>query len=85
MKRQGGNMLKSNMLCVAFAILVCAVVAVPSAASAQKKKQISYEEAFKRCKAFIDKEKGGLAQSTTNEQTRTRRGAACMQKFGHKL
>ena len=78
-------MLKSNMLRFALAASVCAVITVPSTASAQKKKQISYEEAFKRCKAFIDKEKGGFASSTTNEQTRTRRGAACMQKFGYKL
>jgi hypothetical protein len=77
-------MRNSNILRVAFAALVCAAVTMPTAASAQKKK-ISYEEAFKRCKAFIDKEKGGFASSTTNEQTRTRRGAACMQKFGHKL
>lgn len=63
---------------------VTALLAMPTVASAQQKK-ISYEEAFKRCKAFLDKEKGGLASSTTNEQARTRRGAACMQKFGHRL
>ena len=33
----------------------------------------------------MDKEKGGLAASNTNEQTRTARGAACMRKFGHRL
>jgi predicted transcriptional regulator len=77
-------MLKSNMLRFALAASVCVVIAVPSTASAAKRK-ISYEEAFKRCKAFIDKEKGGFASSTTNEMTRTRRGAACMQKFGYKL
>jgi hypothetical protein len=78
-------MLKSNMLRVALAASVCAVIAVPSIASAQKARKITYEQAFKRCKAFIDREKGGLAHSTTNEMTRTRRGAACMQKFGYKL
>lgn len=70
---------------VAAALSLCAVLALPSNAVAQKQKKISYEEAFKRCKAFIDKEKGGLAHSTINEQTRKSRGAACMQKFGHKL
>ena len=65
---------------------VCAALAATVPASAQQKpKKISYEEAFKRCKAFIDKEKGGLAASTTNEQARTARGRACMQKFGHRL
>jgi hypothetical protein len=72
------------MLSVAAAFSIAAVLAVP--ASAQKTtKKISYEEAFKRCKAFIDKEKGGFANSTTNELARTSRGAACMQKFGHRL
>ena len=65
------------------AMLVCSVIAMPTVALAQKK--ISYEEAFRRCKAFMDKEKGGLAHSTTNEATRRARGAACMQKFGHRL
>lgn len=72
------------MLCVAAALLMSTLLVVP--ASAQKaQKKISYEEAFKRCKAFIDKEKGGLAHSTINEQTRTARGAACMRKLGHRL
>jgi hypothetical protein len=70
---------------LAITLSVCAAFAMPISASAAPKKKISYEEAFKRCKAFIDKEKGGLAHSTTNEQTRTARGAACMRKFGHKL
>jgi hypothetical protein len=76
-------MLKFKTLQLAVALSVCAAFAVPTVASAQKK--ISYEEAFKRCKKFLDTEKGGLAHSTTNEQTRKARGAACMQKFGHRL
>jgi hypothetical protein len=70
---------------LALALSLCGAIAMPITASAAPKRKISYEEAFKRCKAFIDKEKGGFASSTTNEQTRTRRGAACMQKFGYKL
>jgi hypothetical protein len=77
---------KSKMvLYCAAALSIPALLVVTTPASAQKKQKISYEEAFKRCKAFIDKEKGGLAHSTTNELTRTSRGAACMQKFGHRL
>ena len=41
-------------------LTVTALLAMPTVASAQTEK-ISYEEAFKRCKAFLDKEKGGLA------------------------
>ena len=65
------------------AILVCAVIAMPTVALAQKK--ITYEEAFKRCKVFLDKEKGGLSGGTTSEQHKMARGAACMRKFGHRI
>jgi hypothetical protein len=68
---------------IAAALAVSAVVAMPTVASA--KKRISYEQAFKRCKAYIDKEKGGLAHSTTNEATRFARGSACMRKFGYRI
>lgn len=75
-----------RLYAAAIALSIGAALAMTSAVSAQKQqKKISYEEAFKRCKAFIDKEKGGLAHSTTNELTRTSRGAACMRKFGHRL
>lgn len=70
---------------VAVAASLCALLATPTTALAQKQKKISYEEAFKRCKQFIDKEKGGVAASTTSQEVRKSRGAACMQKFGHKL
>lgn len=75
-----------SSLRAAIALSIFATFAAPTASSAAPKaKKISYEEAFKRCKAFLDKEKGGLAHSTTNEQTRVARGAACMRKFGHRL
>jgi hypothetical protein len=67
----------------AVALSLCALFATSTPAFAQKK--ITYAEAFKRCKAFMDKEKGGFAASTTNEQMRTARGASCMRKFGYKL
>jgi hypothetical protein len=71
-------------LCVAIALSFSALLAMP--ASAQKSaKKISYEEAFKRCKAFMDKEKGNLGAGTTSDANKSTRGAACMRKFGHKL
>jgi hypothetical protein len=73
------------VLYCAAALSIPVLLVATTPAPAQKKQKISYEEAFKRCKTFIDKEKGGLAHSTTNELTRTSRGAACMRKFGHKL
>ena len=65
-------MTKSKILQLAVALSVCAAFAIPTIASAQKK--ISYEEAFKRCKAFMDKEKGSLGAGTTSVQQGTRRG-----------
>lgn len=79
-------MQRSNLaLRCAAALSVLALLAVPASAQQKNTKKISYEEAFKRCKAFIDTEKGGLAHSTTNEVARHARGAACMKKFGHRL
>jgi hypothetical protein len=68
---------------VAAAVSLCALLATPTPAFAQKK--ISYEEAFKRCKAFMDKEKGSLGAGTTSDANKSTRGAACMKKFGHRL
>ena len=65
------------------AILVCAAIAMPTVALAQKK--ITYEEAFRRCKAFMDKEKGSLGAGTTSDANKATRGASCMKRFGHRL
>jgi hypothetical protein len=54
-------------------------------ATAQNKKKISYEEAFKRCKAFMDKEKGSLGAGTTSDANKATRGASCMKRFGYRL
>jgi hypothetical protein len=76
-------MMKSKTLQLAIALSVCAAFAIPTVASAQKK--ISYEEAFRRCKAFMDKEKGSLGAGTTSDANKATRGASCMKRFGHRL
>jgi hypothetical protein len=63
---------------------LCALLATPTPTFAQKKK-ISYEEAFRRCKAFMDKEKGSLGAGTTSDANKSTRGASCMKRFGHRL
>jgi hypothetical protein len=79
-------MLKSNLLSLGVALSVAMALALPGTALAQKtQKKISYEEAFKRCKAFMDKEKGSLGAGTTSDANKSTRGAACMRKFGHRL
>lgn len=80
-----GAMLKIKTVQLAVALSVCAAFAIPATVSAQTKKKISYEEAFKRCKAFMDKEKGSLGAGTTADANKSTRGAACMRKFGHRL
>lgn len=68
------------------ALALCTTLAVtPFAVAQTAQKKISYEEAFRRCKAFMDKEKGSLGASTTADANKSSRGAACMKKFGHRL
>ena len=80
-------MVASRILGITATLLTAgALLAVTVPASAQQKqKKISYEEAFRRCKAFMDKEKGSLGAGTTSDANKSTRGAACMRKFGYRL
>jgi hypothetical protein len=51
-------------------------------ASAAKKK-LTYEQAYAKCKAIMDKE--GTPGTTTQSNVRYTRGAACMKKYGYRL
>lgn len=46
-------------------------------------KKLSYEQAYAKCKAILDKE--GSPGTTTQSNVRHTRGAACMKKYGHNL
>lgn len=73
------TMFKSNVrIAVAVFVAACAMAAVSTEASAQKK--VSHAQAWKICKAALDKE--GPA-TTTNTNDRYLRGGACMAKFGY--
>jgi len=77
---------KSNPLRLVVALSTAVMFALPGAALAQKAaKKITYEEAFTRCKAFMDKEKGSLGAGTTSDANKATRGASCMKRFGHRL
>jgi hypothetical protein len=80
-------MVASRIVGIAAALLTAgALLAITMPASAQQKqKKISYEEAFRRCKAYMDKEKGSLGAGTTSDANKSTRGAACMRKFGYRL
>jgi hypothetical protein len=51
-------------------------------ASAAKKK-LTYEQAYAKCKAIMDKE--GTPGTTTQSNVRYTRRAACMKKYGYRL
>jgi hypothetical protein len=68
---------------------ICGMVALSSAvlvltgvsdASAQKK--LSYEDAYSKCKADLDRTYPSGSTSTTGRNTR---GAACMKQMGYQL
>jgi hypothetical protein len=48
-------------------------------------KKLTYEQAFKRCKAFMDQERGSLGAGPTSDANKATRGASCMKRFGHRL
>lgn len=77
-------MSKAILLCTGIALSFFAVVATTDGVSAAEKK-LTYEEAFKKCKAYLDQEKGGFAAGATNEMTKSKRGAACMKKYGYRI
>lgn len=52
-------------------------------ASAATKKKLTYEEAYQRCKAFLDTE--GAWGTSTQANLRYTRGGACMKKYGYRL
>lgn len=74
--------MRKNNVKIAVAIVagVYVMAAVSTEASAQKK--VSLAQAWKICKAALDKE--GPA-TTTNTNDRFLRGGACMAKFGYSL
>jgi hypothetical protein len=76
-------MVHKNKFIVAFlaGVLAAAFGFVDNASAAKKK--ITYEEAYQRCKAILDKE--GTPGTSTQSNVRYTRGAACMKKYGHKL
>ena len=52
-------------------------------AVAAKTKKLTYEQAWEACKKEADKM--GVCGTSTQSNERHTRGAACMQKYGHKI
>ncbi len=75
-------MTKSSFAILA-AVLAIVTVTIADDASAASKKKLTYEQAYAKCKAIIDKE--GTPGTTTQANVRYTRGGACMKKYGYKL
>ena len=71
------NKLYTALLATAVATTFCFVTDVSAA------KKLTYEEAYQKCKAILDKE--GTPGTSTQANVRHTRGAACMKKYGYKL
>ena len=67
-----------------FVALVAASFALSfvDAASAAKQK-LTYEQAYQKCKAALDKK--GVAGTSLQSNERYTRGAGCMKKYGYQL
>jgi hypothetical protein len=74
---------KRKILVALMAITMPFVLGFADGALAASKKKLTYEEAYAKCKAIMDKE--GTPGTTTQSNVRYTRGAACMKKYGHKL
>jgi hypothetical protein len=74
---------KRKILIALMAITMPFVLGFAGGAVAAAKKQLTYEEAYAKCKAILDKE--GTPGTMTQSNVRHTRGAACMKKYGHKL
>jgi len=76
-------MLKNKLLVALLAVTVAAAFGFADNVSAAAKKKLTYEEAWQRCKAFLDKEGAWGTGLQANE--RAIRGGACMKKYGYKI
>ncbi|HKS87318.1 MAG TPA: hypothetical protein VJR71_17715 [Pseudolabrys sp.] len=73
---------KIKLFVMLLAVAITANFAFTGYAAAAKEK-LTYEQAYAKCKAILDKE--GTPGTTTQSNVRHTRGAACMKKYGHKL
>ena len=71
---------KKKALVALVAVGVAGAMGFAGNASAATKKKVTYEQAWKLCKAQLDKEN---LPATTTSNERYLRGGACMKKYGY--
>jgi hypothetical protein len=74
---------KNKLLVALLAVAVAAAIGFADNALAASKKKLTYEEAWQRCKAFLDKQGAWGTGLQANE--RYTRGGACMKKYGYRI
>lgn len=72
-----------TVLAILTAVSIAAVFATVDSAAAAKKKKVSFEQAWKLCKAELDRDKIPTTTGQSNE--RFIRGGACMKRYGYEL
>lgn len=64
-------------------VATSALLLIAAGNASAAKKKLTYDEAYAKCKAIMDKE--GTPGTTTQSNVRYQRGAACMKKYGYRL
>jgi hypothetical protein len=76
-------MTKSILAILTSLLVGAAFTAADNASAATKKKKVSFEQAWKLCKAELDRDKIPGTSAQSNE--RFIRGGACMKNYGYEL
>jgi hypothetical protein len=74
-------MLRVRQIC-GMVVLSSAVLVLTGVSDASAQKKLSYEDAYSKCKADLDRTYPSGSTSTTGRNTR---GAACMKQMGYQL
>ena len=74
-------MLRIRQIC-GMVVLSSAVLVLSGVPDASAQKKLSYENAYAKCKADLDRTYPSGSTSTTGRNTR---GAACMKQMGYQL
>ena len=74
-------MLRVRQIC-GMVVLSSAVLVLSGVPDASAQKKLSYEDAYAKCKADLDRTYPSGSTSTTGRNTR---GAACMKQMGYQL
>ena len=72
-----------TMLAVFSVVVIGAAFTMADTVSAASKNKVSFERAWKLCKAELDRDK--IPNTTGQSNERYIRGGACMKKYGYEL